>query len=290
MAKDIEDRLVQAIQKQVEKVNYYCSAEYILPDLAVHEIRKSFKRIRALLKFYPESLNEVLDDYSKQIKLVAKLLSPARESSVNVQLIDKLGAGAAPFSQQRYKEVTDLLFKENKKITNDLYADKKIFREIKSFVYDIEARLYGILFQPSVKIDVLGQLSISFRKGFDLFKRIGENYDAELYHNLRKILKALGYQLDFVKVNQPKYFKLKSNALRKITELLGEDHDWYIFKNEIKKDTYGIEPSETEILHRQISVIHEPELQKLLPRLKKFFEESPDSFEEKIRSIYDPLV
>ena len=90
MAQEIEDKLIQAIQKQVEKVNYYCSAEYILPDLAVHEIRKSFKRIRALLEFYPESLSEILDDYSKQIKSLAKLLSLARESSVNVQLIEKL--------------------------------------------------------------------------------------------------------------------------------------------------------------------------------------------------------
>ena len=78
MTQDIEDRLVQAIQKQVEKVNYYCTAQYILPDLVVHEIRKSFKRIRALLKFYPESLDEALDVYSKEIKSLAKLLTPVR--------------------------------------------------------------------------------------------------------------------------------------------------------------------------------------------------------------------
>lgn len=289
MAQEIEDKLVQAIQKQVEKVNYYCSAEYILPDLAVHEIRKSFKRIRALLEFYPESLNEVLYVYSKQIKSLAKLLSPARESSVNVQLIDKLETVTDFISHAKYKEVKNLLIEENKKIINELFDDKKIFIEIKSFVYDIEARLYGMLFHPSVNIDVLKQISISYKKGFNLYLGIEEGYNANLYHDLRKILKALGYQLDFAKADQPKYFKLKSNALRKITEQLGEDHDWYIFKNEIKKDIYNLELSEIQLFDKQISLIHEPELQKLLPRLKKFFEETPDSFEEKVRSIYDPL-
>jgi len=288
MAKEIEDRLIQAIQKQVEKVNYYCSAEYILPDLAIHEIRKSFKRIRALLAFYPASWNEVLDDYSKQIKSLAKLLSPARESSVNLHLINKLGGGSTPFTQQKYREVKDLLSEENKRIVNELYAEKKIFSEIKSFVYEMEARLFGFLFHPSVRIDVLGQLSISYKKGYSLYSRIGDNYDPEIYHDLRKILKALGYQLDFTKIDQPKYFKLKSNALRKITEQLGEDHDWYIFQNEIKKDIYGLDSAEIEIVENQIRLIKEEEMQNLLPRMKRFFEESPDFFEEQIRIFYEP--
>jgi hypothetical protein len=290
MAQDIEDRLVQAIQKQVEKVNYYCSAEYVLPDLAVHEIRKSFKRIRALLEFYPESFNEALNDYSKQIKSLAKLLSPVRESSVNVQLFDKLGTGTTPFPQQKYREVKDLLSEENKRIINELYADKRIFSEIKSFIYDIEARLFGILFHPSVRIDVLKQLSNSYKKGFHLYEEIKENYNPEKYHDLRKILKALGYQLDFAKVDQPRFFKLKSNALRKITEQLGADHDWHIFQSAIKQSVYGLEPSEIEVLDKQISLIQEPDLQKLFPGLKKFFKESPASFEEEIRLNYDPLV
>ena len=290
MAQEIEDRLIQAIQKQVEKVNYYCSAEYILPDLAVHEIRKSFKRIRALLEFYPESLSEVLNDYSKQIKSLAKFLSPARESSVNVQLIDKLNTATGLISQQKYEEVKKLLIQENKKRINELYADKKIFREIKSFVYDIEARLYGMLFHPSVNIDVLKQITISYKKGCRLYSELEKGYNANLYHDLRKVMKALGYQLDFAKVDQPKYLKLKSNALRKITEQLGEDHDWYIFKNEIKKDIYNLERSDARLFDKQIRLIHEPELQKLLPRLKKFFEETPDSFEEKVRSSYNPPV
>lgn len=290
MANDIEDRLVQAIQKQVGKVNYYCSAKYILPDLAVHEIRKSFKRVRALLRFYPESLDEVLKDYSKQIKALAKFLTPARESSVNIQLWNRLGSGDKLFTQNKYQEIKDLLLRENKTLINDLNAEQNIFSEIKSFVFAIEARLFGILFHPSVKIDVLKQISISYKKGYDLFNGMGATYDAEQYHELRKIMKAFCYQLDFAKVGQPKFFKLKSNALRKITEQLGEDHDWYVFQDEIKKEVYNLKTSEIETLGQQISLLQEPNFQKLFQRLQNFFIEPPDAFEEKIRSSYNPLV
>ena len=47
-------RLIETIVKQLERVEYFSSAENISPNVAVHEIRKTFKRLRALLKFYSD--------------------------------------------------------------------------------------------------------------------------------------------------------------------------------------------------------------------------------------------
>lgn len=39
-------RLVEAIKKQLERIEYFSTAENVSPNLAVHEMRKSFKRLR----------------------------------------------------------------------------------------------------------------------------------------------------------------------------------------------------------------------------------------------------
>ncbi len=37
-------RLTEAISKQLERIGYFSSAAYVSPNLAVHEMRKIFKR------------------------------------------------------------------------------------------------------------------------------------------------------------------------------------------------------------------------------------------------------
>ena len=286
MAKGTEERLIQAIRKQTEKVTYFCLAENVLPDLTIHEIRKSFKRIRALLKFFPESVSETVQNYAKQIGGLAKLLTLARESTVNLQLFDKLCSESKLFTKQKCKELRVFFANENKRQITELISEKNILFKIKSFINDFETSLLRNLADPAVKIDVLKQIYFSYDKGYNLFSEIGKKYDAVKYHKLRKVMKTLLYQLEFAKVDQPKYFKLKANTLRKIAEELGYDHDLFIFQSEIKNKIYNLNIDELRILEKQIKYLQESNFHKLFPRLKTFFKESPASFEKKIRLEY----
>ena len=60
-----EKRLIETITKQLERVDYFSSAENISPNVAVHEIRKTFKRLRALLKFYSDFPDEFSPDFER---------------------------------------------------------------------------------------------------------------------------------------------------------------------------------------------------------------------------------
>jgi hypothetical protein len=61
-------QLTETIAKQLERIEYFCTAENISPNLAVHEMRKTFKRMRALLRFYNAFPEEFSPDFILQIK------------------------------------------------------------------------------------------------------------------------------------------------------------------------------------------------------------------------------
>ena len=60
MAQKTEFQIQKSIVKQTAKVTYFCEAENISPNLAVHQIRRLFKRLRAWLRFYTNDNNELI--------------------------------------------------------------------------------------------------------------------------------------------------------------------------------------------------------------------------------------
>jgi CHAD domain-containing protein len=105
-------------------------------------------------------------------------------------------------------------------------------------------------------------------------------------HELRKILKRLMYQYDFVRYMHPRFFKSKTFQLNTITEQLGEDHDLFICLNELKNEDYGFNNEELEIIENRIQHLREINHIKLSPRLKQFFANSPEAYNKKLEATF----
>jgi hypothetical protein len=84
----------------------------------------------------------------------------------------------------------------------------------------------------------------------------------------------------------PRYFRLKSDQLNKITEQLGEDHDLFVFLNDVKIDNPGFGTSEMEIIENKVEHLREINLLKLNPRLKQFFNDPPSFFTQKMEQFF----
>ena len=105
-------------------------------------------------------------------------------------------------------------------------------------------------------------------------------------HELRKKLKRLWYQIDFIKFLHPRYFKLKSDQLNKITDQLGDDHDLHVFYENLIAEDYGFDEEELRILTNQVKHLRELNQMKLLPRLKQFFTVPPEEFDQKLERFF----
>lgn len=284
MGQETGDRLITAIQKQTEKVAYFCAAENVSANVAVHEIRKCFKRTRSLLRFYPESPTNFSSLYLNEFQKVGNLLSPVRESFVNCQIFDRITAGDKHIQERKIKQAREWFQEKNRMRTEILVDENDGFNTISNLVQSFDVRLANNPDHATAKQMYL-EICNSYGAGFKLYNEKEQLTDGNELHELRKKMKRLWYQVDFLQFMHPRFFRLKSNQLNIITELQGEDHDLYVFVNELKTFP-GFDEEELLILENLVEHQRELNQLKLIPRLKQFFNETPEDFNLKMEKIF----
>jgi CHAD domain-containing protein len=279
-------RLVEAIKKQLERIEYFSSAANVSPNLAVHEMRKSFKRLRALLLFYDEYPEEFPQEFCIQIKNYGRLLSAMRESYVNIQIFERLAENNNLIADRKIKSAKEKLQAKNREIIDNSFFGSEDFQNLLQFTKALEQQVIRMEIDRPSQIQLAKQLVISYQKAYDCYQIIGNDSEGDEIHNLRKKLKRLWYQFDLLQYLHPRYFRLKSDQLNKITEQLGEDHDMFVFLNDLKIDNLGFEAPEIEIIENQVQHLREINLLKLNPRLKQFFIDPPSFFTQKMEQFF----
>lgn len=286
MIQDTGDRLNSVFEKQTEKIIYFCSAENISSNLAVHEIRKSYKRLRALLHLFAESNPAKSEELRREIKEAGKILSPIRESYVNIQYFDKITTGSNLIAERKIRQAKDLLSEKNRLLIEDEYESKSRTTDIIQYIKYFQNQIETLKTTCPSNLQVKKQLSITFSRGNEIYLIVEQECSPEILHQLRKILKRLWYQLDFLKFMHPRYFRMKSDQLNKITEQLGNDHDLYVFLEDLKAGEFGFTSEELLILENQVQHQRELNMVKLLPRLKQFFSEPSEIFDRKLDKVF----
>ena len=131
-------RLIETIVKQLERVEYFSSAENISPNVAVHEIRKIFKRLRALLKFYSDFPEEFSPDFAQQVKFFGRSLTPMRETYVNSQIFDRISASGNLIAERKIKAAREKFSEKNREIIEQGFLAAEGYLPIQKFVKHLE--------------------------------------------------------------------------------------------------------------------------------------------------------
>lgn len=287
MVQNTGNKLSLSVLRQVEKVEYFCNAQNISPNQAVHEFRKLFKRLRALLRFYehiPGSETLVLHE---KIKTFGRQLSPLRESYLNTLLFEKELKGRKLIPERKIKQAGEILYLKNKQLIEEHFGEQRICKSIGDFFTGFESKLIDAGSRKLSRIHIVQEVNDTYRSALSQYQNLHEDeVTADELHSLRKKLKRLFYQLDFVRLLHPRYFKLKSEQLNIITDQLGDDHDLHVFSEELHADEYGFSDEELRIIKNQVEHLRELNQQKLFLRLKQFFIEGPEAFSERIARAF----
>jgi len=286
MIQNIGNKLEKAIARQVEKTEYFCTAENVSPNLAVHELRKTFKRLRAWLRFYRNIPNINAEQAIEKIRNFGKDLALLRESYININIFEKEMMGHKLIPERKMRIIKGELISHNKSLTGESLCDNTICGKIRNFFSDFDTHLNRGENIRISKFIIYRELSSSYLKSFMRFKRLTDESPPEDFHSLRKKLKRLYYQLDFIRFIHPRYFKLKTDQLNRINDQLGRDHDLFVFMGEMSSGDYDFSSEELFILDKQVEYLRELNRMKLYPRLKQFFIELPEEFDEKVEQFF----
>lgn len=286
MVQNIGNRLIQAISHQAEKAGYFCAAENISSNQKVHELRRGFKRIRALLRFFREIPDNPAVQLNEDIRNFGKLLAPLRESAVNVDLFDKEISGNNHLPEKKIRIAREFMVQKNKNLVERGFIENNLHNTIRTFFDGFETILTKNNSELPTRVQLCREVSQSYLKSITVYSQLADNPHPEEWHELRKKLKRLWYQLDFIKFLHPRYFKLKTDQLNKITDQLGDDHDLHVFAEDLLNESYGFDQEELRILINQTEHLRELNQLKLRLRLKQFFTAPPEEFDQKLERFF----
>ena len=279
-----DDRYILALEKQIGKVLYFSEMENISDTIAVHEVRKSFKRIRALLRFLPDEKNANKVAVFSTVVKFGRILSNYRNYCVNLQIFERILKDSSHISERKLKAVKETMVEKCQKTLEEEILEPKVRIQILNYFKTLENELTETAL-PNDSADIIHQYIISYGRCMETYSSKNLYADSERIHSLRKRLKVLFYQTNYLKFENPRYFKSKSSQLETITELLGEEHDLYILYNELQKKEYELEADELEVLGNKIKHQRDLIIAKIQPRLRQIFVESIEEFAKRMNTM-----
>lgn len=213
---------------------------------AVHGVRKEIKRLRAIFRLTRGGLAR--NDYRKAAKimrLAAKPLATARDAQVTKRAFETLvGRKSRQFAKVRsaleaWRHQTENSFKNQ----DSGALARFILRKTGGQLDDLKIERAGWT-------EIKGRVKKFYTRGRNACRVALAKPTPEHFHEWRKLVKSLWYQLDFLCPGWPPKTREVLTGLEKLGVLLGEDHDLVLLGDFV--DAQGERSEEVAELHRLI--------------------------------------
>lgn len=195
---------------------------------AVHETRKSLKRLRALLHLVKPGMQK--SDFQRdeaRLKQIAKSLSGVRDIQAMLETVAKLEAyddavGYGPTAQALRKHLEAKRDEAEKKLNGSSAAQtRKLLKEARQAFQEIDLKSNDFT-APAKTIER------DYRKAKKAFHLAYETGADEAFHDWRKYVQRHWRQLLLVTPCWPKALRPHTILARDLSDALGEDHDLFV--------------------------------------------------------------
>jgi CHAD domain-containing protein len=196
---------------------------------AVHDLRKAFKRWRALMRLLSGPLGEPADRMRAEARDLMRALSGSRDAQAALDALADLQKSGLPFSATSMKTIEARLVKlrgeaEAASFTPELRQRVTKYLELTSLSIE-RWPLASIEFDP-----IADELLDTYRRARRLIPDAWMETEAEYLHELRKRVVEHRHQMELIEPLWPKLAKLWGQEAQRLRERLGACQDLTVFE------------------------------------------------------------
>jgi CHAD domain-containing protein len=242
---------------------------------AVHEVRKSVKRIRAALRLIRAEDDPRFDDWDRRLRDVNRRLSPTRDLDACRQTIETLLSRESDEHRGLFERLR-LELAEERTSSADRQVDairQSLAAELDALRCEIAERrceAQGFeLMRPAVK-----RMVRAARKQIDALRR---KTTTKRMHELRKLVKLRLYWMEILSPVWPDAERKEQERVDDLADLLGRHHDLAVLEERLKKSAVGQDRAAKggrESLRRRRRKLEA----QALKRARRLFRERPKEF------------
>jgi CHAD domain-containing protein len=256
---------------------------------AVHEARKAFKRLRALLRLARDEVGDaVYRRENETFRDAGRTLSGVRDAAVLVETLDDVIARYGDDLSDGTFEGLRAALADEARTAHDAIEDDK--GAIDRVLATLDAARDRVAAWPlpddhdDVAILATGFKRI-YRRGRRALRAADADTVTERLHELRKRAKDLWHAAQVVRPAAPKKLKRVGRRAHDLSDVVGEDHDLAVLLDAARQRPHALAAGERELL---VSLVgrRRAELQRsALARGRKLYARKPRKLAKLIRGV-----
>jgi CHAD domain-containing protein len=206
-----------------------------LLDERVHELRKTLKRLRAMLRLVRPAVGEAIyRRENKALRDAARPFSPLRDAKILVDALEELGE-ALPnrAANEAFAKVQEILTAERQRLLSDARSASELWPGCRASLHAVLERVESWPPIPDRWRDIGRGLGKVYRRGRKDFRRALTDSTPAEWHDWRKQAKYLRHQLELLSESDSKKLKTMTEQAAELATLLGEDHDLVVLSERL---------------------------------------------------------
>lgn len=259
-------------------------------DIAVHESRKCFKKLRGLLRLVRIEIGEeVYQRENACYRDAGRLLSDLRDSKVMIKTLDDL--------TEEFEEVTDGEAFDSFRQTLVIFYQatyQRLVEEEQALVNAAEMvraarlRVDGWPVNDDEFSAVAGGLHKIYNRGQNRLKDAMEEPATEAFHEWRKRVKYLWYSARILRPIWPKPMAVLAEEIHNLSDYLGDDHDLAGLQAAVEQRPSLITDDDTRNTFNSLVNGKRTELQTLAYRQgQRVYPEPPEDFVNRMEAYWE---
>jgi CHAD domain-containing protein len=206
---------------------------------AIHQARKSFKKIRAALKLVKHNFNHY-DNENKWFRDRGREISQLRDATANLKVLEELSTRFKSSSQESiFGTLAQELRANRDKLRDTKLKQEKLLQRLESNLDEKIKSVSGWKVNAETFEDIQPNIKRSYTKGQHELKEVLHNTKPKHIHEFRKKAKSLRYQLDLLNRLWPAMMDTTEDEFHKLTKYTGTMNDLNNLKQAISSlDTF----------------------------------------------------
>ncbi len=232
-ARGVSAELIRVVREQCGALATWAKAEPDRMDEAVHRIRQTTKKLRAIARLLrPGSGRSAFDRWNRRLRDEARRFAALRDAAVLVDTFDRVAVHDPSRAEMAARLRAPLV--ERHESARRAAAQQGLLPALTASVPEIEAwMLESIPTRLSAGDLRKGARAAHRRARRQLAALRGRSSDHAL-HELRKRCKVVRAQMELLARERDEACRLLANRLGKVSSLLGEDHDLFELQSWIR--------------------------------------------------------